>query len=93
MTGKSVRRVYRLIDLISSSANDYIKCVFAVAVVLTWSIFPTRPLNSGPLVGLTLNMGEIAGTGGTLAYVIARDAPSSSSGHGVAHSGRKVSLY
>ena len=39
VTGKSVRRVYRLIDLISSSANDYIKCVFAVAVVLTWSIF------------------------------------------------------
>ena len=48
MTGKSVRRVYRLIDLILSSANDYIKCVFAVAVVLTWSIFPTRPLTSVP---------------------------------------------
>ena len=45
VTGKSVRRVYRLIDLISSSANDYIKCVFAVAVVLTWSIFPTRGAN------------------------------------------------
>ena len=44
LTGKSVRRVYRLIDLILSSANDYIKCVFAVAVVLTWSIFSTRPL-------------------------------------------------
>ena len=42
--------------------------------------------------GDTQNMGESAGTGGTLAWVIARDAPSSSPGHGVAHSGRKVSL-
>ena len=44
----------------------------------------------------TQNMGESAGTGGTLAWgVIARDAPSSSPGpgHGVAHRGRKVSLY
>ena len=38
-------------------------------------------------------MGESAGTGETLAYVIARDATSSSPGHGVAHSSRiKVSL-
>ena len=42
--------------------------------------------------GDTQNMGESAGTGGTLAWVIARDAPSSSPGHGVAHSGRKVTL-
>ena len=42
--------------------------------------------------GDTQNMGESAGTGGTLAWVIARDAPSSSTGHGVAHSGRKVTL-
>ena len=38
--------------------------------------------------GDTQNMGESAGTGGTLAWVIAKDAPSSSTGHGVAHSGR-----
>ena len=42
--------------------------------------------------GDTQNMGESAGTGGTLAWVIARDAPSSSPGHGVAQSGLKVSL-
>ena len=52
VTGKSVRRVYRFIGLISSSANDYIKCVFAVAVVLTWSIFPAGPVSHVPTMAI-----------------------------------------
>ena len=70
VTGKSVRRVYRLIDLISSSANDYIKCVFAVAVVLTWSIFPTRPLtytvHCGPQYWVLTTVGAVSYTHLTL---------------------------
>ena len=42
--------------------------------------------------GDTHYMGASAGTGEALAWAIARDVPSSSPGHGVAHSGRKVSL-
>ena len=43
--------------------------------------------------GDTHYMGASAGTGEALAWAIARDVPSSSPGHGVAHSGRKVSLH
>ena len=43
--------------------------------------------------GDTHYMGASAGTGEALAWAIARDVPSSSPGHRVAHSGRKVSLH
>ena len=43
--------------------------------------------------GDTHYMGASAGTGEALAWAIARDVPSSSPGHGVAHSGRKVSPH
>ena len=40
----------------------------------------------------TLNIGKSDGTGGILAWVTARDVPSSSPEPVVAHSGRKISL-
>merc|ERR1712086_1022293 len=65
VTSKSVRRVYRLIDLILSSANDYIKCVFAVAVVLTWSSFLLDPLRNHESVLARWKKGDI-GAGPTM---------------------------
>ena len=43
--------------------------------------------------GDTHYMGASAGTGEALAWAIARDVPSNSPGHGVAHRGRKVSPH
>ena len=44
----SYERVYKLIDLISSSSIGYTNRLFTVAVVLTWSLFSTVALNRAP---------------------------------------------
>ena len=48
VTSKSRGRVYKLIDLVSSSSIDDTVRAFAVPVVLTWPLFPTGPPSSYP---------------------------------------------